>query len=257
VTQLVNYIFSAGGAVTLLLAFGLWLWKKPGSPLCRRLLLSTALFYMLASTFGVTYNVGRLLSAGLRPFEAGDVQDGAKAVWVLGSGSFTARDWDQRALSIVDPAAATRVLEAYRVFRLVDPQWVITSGGRGRPSNPNEPTALTMKAALVALGVPESRIIADTRPLNTREEVLAAAALLKTLQVRQTILVTSDTHMRRSLGAFSAEGLSVIPAIARHPDMSGEWFEWMIPTGGGLAEGSLVAHEILGIGYYAARGWYK
>ena len=254
-TELVGYVFSAGGVVVVLGSCVAWRGARPGSAIARRFLVACTVFYLLASTYAVTHTAARLLVIGLRPFEQSDVPAGPTAIVVLGSGSFTARDWSGNRFSIVDPSAATRVLEAVRVFRLIDQAWVISSGGLPDLDDPDEPTGLTMKHALVQLGVPEPRVLVETKSRNTHDEAVIVAQLLASMGIRHTVLVTSDLHMRRSLGAFKAQGVDAVPAIARPPDNYLSWFDWALPSGLGLYEGALVAHEALGLAYYTARGW--
>ena len=256
-TAFVGYIFSTGGVVCLLLMCTLWVRARPASRLARRMLLSVLVFYTCASIYAITHTAGRLLVTGFRPFERADVASGPTAIVVLGSGSFTARDWTGNQFSIVDPSAATRVLEAVRVFTLIDQAWVISSGGIVDPDDPDEPTGQTMRNALVQLGVPETRIVVETKSRNTHDEAVIVAPLLTSMGIRQTVLVTSDIHMRRSLGTFKAAGINAVPAIARPPDNNLSTFDWLLPSGLGLYEGSQVAHEALGLVYYTARGWYR
>ena len=70
------------------------------------------------------------------------------------------------------------------------------------------------------------------------------------------VLVTSGTHMRRSLGTFRAQGIRAIPAIARDPYLATSWSDWILPSNLGLWKSSSVMHEILGLAYYTVRGWY-
>ena len=256
-TAFVGYVFSAGAVVVALSAGTIWLLARPGSRAARRFLLVAAVFYTLASTYVVTHNAARLVLIGLPPFEESDVPAGPTAIVVLGSGSFTARDWSGNRFSIVDPSAATRVLEAVRVFKLIDQAWVISSGGLPDPDDPDEPTGLTMKVALVQLGIPEPRVLVETKSRNTHDEAVIVAPLLRSMGIRHTVLVTSDLHMRRSLGAFKAQGVDAVPAVARPPDNQLSWLDWVLPSGFGLYEGSQVAHEALGLAYYTARGWSR
>jgi uncharacterized SAM-binding protein YcdF (DUF218 family) len=133
---------------------------------------------------------------------------------------------------------------------------VISSGGLVDPDDTNEPTGQTMRNALVRLGVPETRVIVETKSRNTHEEAVIVAPLLASMGIRQTVLVTSRIHMRRSLGTFKAVGINAVPAVAKPPDTNLSTLDWLLPSGLGLYEGSQVAHEALGLLYYAARGWY-
>jgi len=114
-----------------------------------------------------------------------------------------------------------------------------------------------MSRLLQQLGVPAERVVTETASRNTREEAVVVASMLPNLKVEHLVIVTSDDHMRRSLGAFRAAGIRAIPAIARAPFPPRSWHEWVVPSDRGLGESSKVAHEILGIGYYAVRGWYR
>ena len=256
-TVLVTYFFSAGGAVLLLSIGALWIWRRPHSTPARRFLFTVAIVYALLSVYGISYATGRLLVAGFRPLSTHDLPKGPTAIVVLGSGTFTARNWDDRRFTILDRPAASRVLEAYRLFTMTEAAWVISSGGLVIPSEREEPSGATMRDALVRLGVPEARILVETKSRTTHDEALIVRGMLVPLDVQTVILVTSDIHMRRSIGAFRAQGIVAVPAIARHPPPNMTWIGWLLPSKSGLEAAEDVWHEILGIAYYFARGWYR
>ena len=114
-----------------------------------------------------------------------------------------------------------------------------------------------MADALVQLGVPAPRILLETESQNTREEALIIERMLKPLKVDRVVLVTSDIHMRRSLGTFRAVGIDAVPAVARTPHYPAPWNVDVLPSDTGLEEARAAAHEILGIGYYTLRGWLR
>jgi uncharacterized SAM-binding protein YcdF (DUF218 family) len=254
VTAFVWYFFSVGGLVVFLLAATVWLRVRPQSANARRFLLLVAVFYTAASLYGISYGTGRLLVIGLGPLQRSDVPPGRTAIVLLGSGSFTVHDWDNTRFSIMDRPATSRVLEAVRVFRLVDADWIISSGGLVDPDDTDEPAGETMRDALVQLGVPPSAILVETKSRNTHDEAVIVASMLPSMEVDHVILVTSDIHMRRSLGAFRAQGIDAVPAIARFPDLD---VPWALPSDDGLHAAAAVAHEILGLAYYSVRGWYR
>jgi uncharacterized SAM-binding protein YcdF (DUF218 family) len=243
--------------VLALLVAALWLWRRPGSIAARRFLIASAMAYTAASVYVVPAAVGRLLTSAYHPFEAGDVPRGPTAVVLLGSGDQTIQGWDATPLSVLDPVGASRVLEAWRVFRLIDPAWIISSGGSPDPASPHEPSSIVMRDALVALGVPGGRIKLESLSTNTHDEAVLLSPVLHSLDIEQLVIVTSDVHMRRSLGIFRAQGWNAIPAIAPDPDATLTRAERWRPSLPGLWLSGRVAHELLGIPYYWARGWYR
>ena len=257
ISDFVWFVCSPSAVILVLLAAALWLWRRPASPAARRFLLASALAYAAASVYVVPEAVGRLVAFGYHPFEARDVPSGATAVVVLGSGDQTVHGWDATPLSVLDPAGASRVLETRRVFRLIDPAWIISSGGLPDPESPDEPSGIVMRDALVALGVPAGRLKLESLSRNTHDEAVMLSPMLHALNVEHLVIVTTDVHMRRSLATFRAEGWDASPAIAPNPDATLTAAERWRPTSDGLRLSGQVVHELLGIPYYWARGWYQ
>ena len=114
-----------------------------------------------------------------------------------------------------------------------------------------------MRNELLQLGVPAERILLEASSQTTREEAVLIAPMLRAMSVTRIVLVTSDIHMRRSLGAFRAVGLDPVPAIAEDPLHHQPRFKAFIPTPEALGFTSDIVHEYVGLVYYAARGWLR
>jgi uncharacterized SAM-binding protein YcdF (DUF218 family) len=257
VADLFAYAFSPAAVAWLLGAGALWLCLRPGSRLVPRLLLTIAVLYLAFSIFAVSFQFERLLVWGYRPLNASDVPPGRRVIVVLGSGSFTTRNWEGEKYTTVDYGAAERVLEAARVYRLVGAEAVISSGGSPQRDDPDEPTGVAMRNALIELGIPAARVLIEIDSRNTHDESLIVASMVKTIGAEQIVLVTSARHMRRSVGTFKAAGLAVIPAIARNSMVDQPWTERWLPRDIGLWETREVVHEYLGLAAYLVRGWYR
>jgi uncharacterized SAM-binding protein YcdF (DUF218 family) len=258
VSDAVSFVFSAGGILVCVLAFAIAQLRRPASPRPRLALLAISVLYLLASIPAVATLASRVLLVGREPLSSSDVpSSGRTALVVLGSGGLTARDWNGNAYSIVDPWAAARVLEASRIFHATDPAWVISSGGRVYPDDPAVPSGESMRDALVQLGVPRDRVVVETQSRTTHEEAVIIAPMLRSLAVDHVVLVTSDTHMLRSLCTFRAAGIDSIAAIARNPHADAPSRTRFSPGDRGLQAFGGIAHEILGIAYYSVRGWCR
>ena len=252
-----DFLFSVSGVVVSLLVGALWLWRRPQSIAARRFLLTTAVFYSLASVYVVPQTtIGRLLTLGYHRFTPTDVPSGTTALVVLGAGDEVVGGWDE-SVTVPNVPGAARVLETWRVFRLLNPAWVISSGGGVDPTGPSEPSAVTMRDALVRLGVPPSRIKLESTSRNTQDEAVLVTAMLRPLEVDHLILVTSDVHIRRSTAAFRAQGTNPIPAMAPDPRATIPRYQRWTPHRHGLSYTAEVVHELAGIVYYWARGWWR
>ncbi len=251
------YFFSASGAIACLAAGALWSILSRGSAASRRVLLATAVVYWVASAYAVPDAVRSWLAAPYHPLTREDVPAGRTAVVLLGSASLQFRDWSENTFAIVDGISASRLLEAARAFRLLNAEYIVSSGGLIAVSERTRASGLTMAEALERLGIPADRILIETESKTTRDEALIVREMLARHPVDQVVLVTSQIHMRRSVGAFKAVGIEVIPAIAREPRSLDTWWEKVIPTDKGLEESSLAAHELGGILVYRLRGWYR
>jgi uncharacterized SAM-binding protein YcdF (DUF218 family) len=114
-----------------------------------------------------------------------------------------------------------------------------------------------MRRALVQLGILDSKIVVESASPTTHDEAVLIAPMLRSLGVTRSVLVTSDIHMRRSLGTFRSAGLSVVPAIAPDPFAAESKVRWALPTDDGLRLSKSVIHESLGMAYYGLRGWWR
>ena len=257
-SDLVAYIFSAGGVICGFLIVTVWTLLAPTSARPRRILIVTSLAFVVLSVYGIQYFFARALIGSFKPFEAARVDSARRtAIVVLGSGSVNAEDWDGRTLSFVDRAAAIRVTEAARIFRLIDPAIVVSSGGDPRTKRRGAPTGETMKDALVAAGVPLDRIVVETQSRTTRDEAIVVGPILESRGASQVILVTSGIHMTRALGTFRAAGIPAVPAIAREFDREPSLAMILLPSREGLGVAAENMHEIVGIAYYWLRGWWR
>jgi len=251
-SNLIGYVFTAGGAICALLVGVVWLWLRPAGPGPRRWLAAAAILYALTSVHVIVRVLSAPLLVGLGPFVPTPGQPPA-AIVVLGGGVNTVSGRAAKIAPLTRQTAA-RVLEGARVYRATDAPWVISSGGPG-PDPDWIPEAEPMRDALVALGVPASRILIETRSATTHDQSVLLEPMLRSLHAETFVLVTSDIHMRRSLGAFRARGLQPVPAIARDPYDTLPPVLKLAPTYYGLESGSGMVHEYVGLAYYFARGW--
>ena len=250
-------MFSSAGATACLAIGALWALASRGSLASRRFLAVCAACYWLAGAYIVPETVRSWLARGYAPLTRADVPAGRTAVVLLGSGSYQFRDWSDGQFVVIDRIAAARLLEAARVFRLINPDFIVSSGGLVRPTPRSWPSGLTMAEDLVRLGVPRDRIIVESESKTTHHEAVLVKELLRAHPVDHVVLVTSQFHMLRSVGTFRAAGIEVIPAIAREPQGVDEWWEKLIPTDKGMEGSGMAAHELAGIVAYAVRGWYR
>jgi uncharacterized SAM-binding protein YcdF (DUF218 family) len=253
-SALLYSLFSPATSAIVFLACALWIWRSPRSTAARRAAIVAAAFYLAASVYIVSATLALPLTHGQTLF-ASRVGGRGAAIVLLGGGGERVGGAD-RALSRMSRAEALRVLEAARVFALVSPDWIISSGGPD-PSEPLvQPSSIVMRDALVGLGVPPERIRLESTSRTTHDEAVLIAPMLRSLGAERAIVVTSPIHMPRALGAFRAVGVNALAAPAPDPEGFAAWRQRWLPTDGGLDYTADLAHEVVGLPYYWARGWW-
>lgn len=242
---------------TVFVSVSAWVVVSRGSRWSLRVLMGASLVYALGSTYVIPTAIKRVIVGGFSPLARADVPPGRVGIVLLGSGTYLARDWDGGLFPAVDKIGASRVAEAARLYRLLQPEVVISSGGLLEVDENSWPSGASMADALVSLGVPRERILVEDRSETTHREAVVVKEILSRRPLDHIVLVTSPVHMRRSLGTFRAEGLDCIPAIAHETPPLAKWWEKLIPTDKGLEESGMVVHELTGLVAYRLRGWYR
>jgi uncharacterized SAM-binding protein YcdF (DUF218 family) len=252
----IDFLLSSPGLAVVLAAAALWLAWRPHAPAVRRFIQAAAAAYLLSTIYLVPFGVASaLLTRHLRPLTSADVPPGRKAIVILGAGGGTVRGAAGQ-VGIMNYDTGARMLEGYRVYRMTAAEWIVSSGGLVTQTRPNETSAEMMRDGLIARGVPADRILLEPESTDTHEEAVAIAAMLRRLGAERVILVTSDLHMPRAIGAFRAAGVPVIPAIAADARRPLSLRDWITPTSHGLEYTDRVIHELIGNVYYRGRGWF-
>ena len=251
----VNSIFTGVGVAVVFVVTVLALAKWSG----RRVRILAALLavgYLCSTVFVIPQAVGwLLLTHGFHAFSPGDLPSGRTVIVLLGGGTQTVHGWDHSTLASPSGDGLERVLEAARVFRLTHAATIISSGGTLDPRSQRD--GIAMRDALVRIGVPADRIVLEIESRTTHDEAVLIAPMLRSLGAEHVVLVTSDVHMKRSLGAFRAYGVEAIPAIAPSTFATEPLFRRIRPSPEGLDRSSAVAHELIGIPYYFVNGWWR
>lgn len=107
------------------------------------------------------------------------------------------------------------------------------------------------------------RLSFETRSLgtcaNTREEAMKVAALAKERGWKKILLVTSASHMPRSVGTFAKAGVEGVVPVPCHYMSSfnqiGDFHWFHLPHRGAFDRFDSWFHEVIGIWIYRWRGW--
>ncbi len=154
---------------------------------------------------------------------------------------------DLPASSRLSQASIKRLLEAVRLYHLMDKPNIVISGGSGNPFV-EVSEAVLMREVLLDLGIPAKRIIIEGKSRDTYENGRAIQQLRLN---RPLILITSAAHMPRALRVFAALGMKPLPAPA---DFRGGLSVAdplrFFPSTGSLATSAAAIYEYLGTWWY-------
>jgi len=159
---------------------------------------------------------------------------------VLGSWHQTVAD--QPLTSELSSTAIVRLAEGIRIYRLNPGSRLIFTGYHGLTPDPVAYPEKLRELAL-ALGVADEDILTFVGPRDTAEEAQLIAGLFADAEL---VLVTSATHMPRSMELFRGVGLDPLPAPTGHLSKPTRQF-WRFPDGEALARTDALIHEHVGI----------
>ena len=150
-----------------------------------------------------------------------------------------------------------RVHKAAELFHAGKAPYVIVTGGNQPWSTSRASEAELIRDLLVKWKVPDEVIMLEGSSRNTRENAVYTKNLVDSIHCEKALLVTSAGHMRRSLAAFRAAGVSVTPVstdirAARTDRLTVMHF---LPSAGGLSMSSDALREMVGQWVYELKGW--
>lgn len=186
----------------------------------------------------------------------------AEAIILLG-GSTRVPTPPRQTIEITE--AGDRVLYAAHLYKAGKAPLIIATGGRIAWLKNAPPEADSMKNLLVEIGVPASAIIEETQAVNTYENALYTKEILKQRGIKKSLLVTSASHMPRSLRVFQKQEIDVIPAPTDFLVTKLDWEQLqgtpqatlfnLLPNAENLKQTTQAIKEYIGIVVYWLRGW--
>lgn len=165
-----------------------------------------------------------------------DYKISVKYIHVLGGGHNT--DISQPISSHLSDASTKRVLEGIILYKKMQNAKIIFTGYAGKT---NTPTAIMNAKLAIELGVNEDDLIINGLPKDTKEE----AEFTKTIVGDEPfVLVTSASHMPRSMMLFESLGMHPIaaPTYFKKKDIYS-----YLPSARALDKSRMAMHEYIGI----------
>ena len=107
--------------------------------------------------------------------------------------------------------AAERMTELVALARKYPDARLVFTGGQGSLVHGSLSEADVARALWTAMGVDPARVVYEDQARNTFENAVLTRALVQPRPGETWLLVTSASHMPRSVGAFRAAGWNVVP----------------------------------------------
>ncbi|SHH73926.1 ElyC/SanA/YdcF family protein [Ferrimonas marina] len=218
-------------ACLLMLAGGLcWRrWPRLG----RTLLLAGPVYLLLLSFSPLSTALANSLEQRYPVF---DINQPVDYVLVLGSAHHS--DPDRTAVQQLSAIGLKRLSEGVRIWQANPQATLVVSGYSGQDAVPH---ARILRQAAIELGVPAQQIVALEQARDTREEARATQLLVGD---GQAALVTSATHMHRSMLSYQRMGMT--PVAAPTDFIATPTHPWYL-TAGNLWTSQRALHEYLGL----------
>jgi uncharacterized SAM-binding protein YcdF (DUF218 family) len=196
-----GFLLPPGIYIILLFLLGCFMYKK-NRVYARIVITLTILSYLFSAEI-----TGELMIKSLEQRYQPPAHPYGDVIVMLGGGATTDTP-DIDGPGQLSGSAANRLLTTVRIYKEVNAP-IIVSGGNVYSDSGNE--AQIAKRQLVSLGVPENKIIMETKSLNTTQNAEFTKRILDNDHFKNPILVTSAFHMARSVKNFTNVGVPVEP----------------------------------------------
>jgi len=219
------------------------------------------LFALAAFMFvvGSTSVPGDLVASLERPFVVESLENipVSDAIVVLGGAVQPSR---HEAFGLDLGAAADRVVMGVELARRGKAKHLVFGGSAHTVNGRTHIEADMTKQWLETWGLTNAQIDSLGGCVNTRDEAVRVAALMKEKGWQRVILVTSAYHMRRAQATFQAAGVPVVCVpcdFQTEVSVETEDELELVPRYSGFQKISLYLHEQIGWLAYRRHGWIK
>lgn len=216
------------------------LWLRRGQRLARWLV-TVGLAILLLAAYGIpgSWIMRRLESVHPSFPDATSVTH----VVVLGGGYTHSSALPER--NHAGTTSLARVVEGVRIYRLQQQPCVLILSGNGASQG--------MRAVALDLGVPAADIVVENDSADTKDQALVIREML---DGKPFALVTSASHMPRSMAMFRKQGLQPIAAPTQYLCKGdGHWtLSSLFPSAARIGTSERAAYETLGLVWARLRG---
>lgn len=171
---------------------------------------------------------------------AGDV------IVLLGGGVYD-KAADLSGIGVPSEEMFGRIVTAVRLQKKLKVPIIVSSGKVFEHMSAEAPI---VKRFLFDLGVPADYIIVEDRSRDTFENATYTREICFSLGFRNPIVVTSASHLKRSVMIFEKVGLKVLPVPALFRSWRERQYGWNDYLPGTLRHAENAFHEYLGLAFY-------
>lgn len=191
-----SWILPPGIFILLLIALGVKLFKIDRK-LSVAVLICTLIFYLLCTSLVAEKLMGWLEEMHTPPTQV--ETSGADIIVLLGGGAISQVP-DVDGVGALCASPANRLLTAVRLQKILNVP-ILISGGQVYSDSGAE--AEISARVLKSLGVPDDKILTETKSVNTTQNARYCAKILRDNGFEKPILVTSAFHMNRAMLNFN------------------------------------------------------
>ncbi len=208
------------------------------------------IFLFLALSWFVLLSFQPISNAIINPLENSHkaLLDIPKVNYVLVLGSGHTTNENLSITSELSHVAIVRLNEGLRIYKKLDNAKLIVSGYKGFDKNFHSQMSANLA---MKLGIKKENILQMSKPVDTRQEAIEAK---KIIGVEPFILVTSASHMKRSILLFKKEGLNPIAAPTYHLGLEKKGYS-SIFSSENMYKVKVAFHEYLGITWAYIKGY--